>query len=103
MGFASAASVATIFLALVWVRSVKVWGLENRPAVNSISPGNEGPLSHIQILRKRARQTIEDSAVTTGYAANHAAVIRLLNEALATELVYVLRYKRLFLTAKGTR
>lgn len=44
-------------------------------------------------LRRRARQHIENGAVTDGYKANRETVIKLLNEALATELVCVLRYK----------
>ncbi len=65
------------------------------------SAGNEAVLSDIQTLRKRARQNIKEGAVTTGYAADREAVIGLLNEALATELVCVLRYKRHFFMAKG--
>lgn len=63
---------------------------------------NEMPvLSDIQSLRKRARQDIEEGAVTSGYAADRQAVIKLLNEALATELVCVLRYKRHYFMASG--
>ena len=62
---------------------------------------NEVALSDIQSLRKNARKNIEEGAVTLGYAANRKAVIKLLNEALATELVCVLRYKRHFFMAKG--
>lgn len=63
--------------------------------------GNEAALSDIQTLRKRARKNIEEGAVTKGYAADRDMVIKLLNEALATELVCVLRYKRHFFMAKG--
>jgi bacterioferritin len=70
-------------------------------STNEITDGNEVALSDIQTLRKRARQNIEDGAVTKGYAADRKVVIRLLNEALATELVCVLRYKRHFFMAKG--
>lgn len=59
------------------------------------------PLSDIQTLRKSARQHIEEGAVTAGYAADREAVIKLLNEALATELVCVLRYKRHYFMADG--
>ena len=52
------------------------------------------PLTDIPTLRKRARQHIDDGAVTAGYAADRETVIKLLNEALATEIVCVLRYKR---------
>lgn len=44
-------------------------------------------LSDIKAIRKRARQHIEQGAVTAGYLADRATVIRVLNEALATELV----------------
>ncbi len=58
-------------------------------------------LSDIPTLRKRARQHIEEGAVTSGYAAERDTVITLLNEALATELVCVLRYKRHYFMASG--
>jgi bacterioferritin len=58
-------------------------------------------LSDIHDLRKRARKNIEEGAVTKGYGADRKEVIRLLNEALATELVCVLRYKRHYFMAKG--
>ena len=57
------------------------------------------PLSDIKTLRERARQHIEKGAVTSGYAADRGSVIRMLNEALATELVCVLRYKRHYFMA----
>lgn len=58
-------------------------------------------LSDISTLRARARKDIEEGAVTAGYAADRKIVIKLLNEALATELVCVLRYKRHYFMAKG--
>jgi bacterioferritin len=58
-------------------------------------------LSDIQTLRRRAREHIAQGAVTPGYHADRGVVLRLLNEALATELVCVLRYKRHYFTAKG--
>ena len=58
-------------------------------------------LSDIETLRKRAREHIAQGAVTSGYHADRAVVLKLLNEALATELVCVLRYKRHYFTAKG--
>jgi bacterioferritin len=58
-------------------------------------------LTDVQTLRARARRDIEDGAVTPAYAANREAVVGLLNQALATELVCVLRYKRHFYTASG--
>ena len=58
-------------------------------------------LSDIKTLRKRARQDIEKGAVTAGYSADRKHVIKILNEALATELVCVLRYKRHYFMASG--
>ena len=72
----------------------------NQPT-NHIVAGNLKALTDTQTLRKRARQHVEEGAVTTGYAADRTAVIQLLNEALATELVCVLRYKRHYFMAKG--
>src|SRR3989338_5657038 len=61
----------------------------------------ENFLSDIKELRKRARKHIEEGAVTEGYQADRKTVIKLLNEALATEIVCVLRYKRHLYMAKG--
>ena len=58
-------------------------------------------LSDIQAIRERARQHIEQGAVTSGYRADRETVIRVLNESLATEIVCVLRYKRHFFMATG--
>jgi bacterioferritin len=60
-----------------------------------------GFLSDIQTLRARARQHIEEGAVTAGYAADRDTVLKVLNEALATEIVCVLRYRRHHFMAKG--
>lgn len=62
---------------------------------------NGGFLSDIQTLRQRARQHIEQGAVTPGYAADRETVLRLLNEALATEIVCTLRYRRHYYMAQG--
>lgn len=58
-------------------------------------------LTDVQELRRRARQHIETGAVTEGYRANRDTVVKLLNEALATEIVCVLRYKRHYFMAQG--
>jgi bacterioferritin len=58
-------------------------------------------LTDVQELRRRARQHIESGAVTEGYRGNRETVIKLLNEALATEIVCVLRYKRHYFMAQG--
>ena len=58
-------------------------------------------LTDIPTLRKQARKYVEEGAVTMGYGADRNLVIEFLNEALATELVCVLRYKRHYFMAKG--
>ena len=58
-------------------------------------------LTDIQTLRERARKHIENGAVTQGYSADRETVVKLLNEALATEIVCVLRYKRHYFMATG--
>jgi bacterioferritin len=58
-------------------------------------------LTDIKTLRERARKHIENGAVTEGYKADRETVIKLLNEALATEIVCVLRYKRHYFMASG--
>jgi bacterioferritin len=58
-------------------------------------------VSDIENIRKRARKDIEKGAMTAGYSADRATVVKLLNHALATELVCVLRYKYHYYTASG--
>lgn len=58
-------------------------------------------LTDIKTLRERARQHIENGAVTSGYSADRETVLKLLNEALATEIVCVLRYRRHYFMASG--
>lgn len=58
-------------------------------------------LSDVTKIRQRARQHMEQGPITAGYKADRAKVIAVLNEALATELVCVLRYKRHYYMAKG--
>ncbi|MBX3234667.1 MAG: hypothetical protein KF814_00825 [Nitrospiraceae bacterium] len=60
-----------------------------------------GFLTDVKTLRERARRHIEQGAVTPGYGARVDTVLKLLNEALATELVCVLRYKRHYFMAQG--
>ena len=62
---------------------------------------NQPFLSDIQELRRRARKHIEKGAVTENYKADIDTVLRVLNEALATEIVCVLRYKRHHYMARG--
>lgn len=58
-------------------------------------------LTDVPTLRKNARQNIDNGAVTVGYSADKAKVISLLNDALATELVCMLRYRRHYFMANG--
>ena len=58
-------------------------------------------LTDIKTLRERARKHIENGAITEGYSADRDTVVKLLNEALATEIVCVLRYKRHYFMATG--
>jgi bacterioferritin len=58
-------------------------------------------VNDIQAIRKRARSHIEQGAVTQGYRADRKAVIAILNDALATEIICVLRYKRHYYMASG--
>ena len=58
-------------------------------------------LSDIKEIRKRARQNMDNGAITAGYRADREKVIAVLNEVLATELVCVLRYKRHYYMAAG--
>jgi len=58
-------------------------------------------LTDIKTLRERARKHMEQGAVTEGYRADRETVIKVLNEALATEIVCVLRYRRHYFMASG--
>jgi len=58
-------------------------------------------LSDVKTLRARARKHIEQGAITESYGADRKTVLRLLNEALATELICVLRYRRHYFMASG--
>ncbi|MHB9425017.1 ferritin-like domain-containing protein [Pseudomonas amygdali] len=63
----------------------------------------QSQLSDVNTLRQRARQNVENGAMTEGYSADRETVLRLLNESLATELVCVLRYKRHYYMASGLK
>jgi len=66
---------------------------------NTVESINRDPLDIAAI--RRAAENIEDGAVTDGYKANRAEVVKLLNAALATELVCIMRYKRHYFTVSG--
>ena len=58
-------------------------------------------LTDVKELRRRARTHMGQGAVTEGYRANREAVVDMLNQALATEIVCVLRYRRHYFMAVG--
>src|SRR5271169_4363033 len=58
-------------------------------------------LSDVRKLRERARSHMLDGAVTKSYDGDTEVACKVLNAALATELVCVLRYKRHYFMAKG--
>ena len=63
--------------------------------------GKKPFLTDVKELRRRARKHIEKGAVTEGYRPDRVTVVRILNEALATEIVCVLRYRRHYFMATG--
>src|SRR5256885_11357664 len=77
------------------------------PDANAASGGNDTSrkatpfLTDVQTLRQRARQHIEQGAITETYGADRDTVVNVLNQALATEIVCVLRYRRHYFMAQG--
>jgi bacterioferritin len=70
--------------------------------VKKAKPNKKKPfLTDVKTLRRRAREHIERGAVTEGYRLDPEVVVKILNEALATEIVCVLRYKRHYFLAMG--
>ena len=66
-----------------------------------ITMNTKSALTDVKTLRAQARIHIEQGAVTAGYTADRSEVIKLLNDALATEIVCVLRYRRHHFMARG--
>jgi bacterioferritin len=64
--------------------------------------GGQRFISDIQTIRRRAREHMERGAVTPNYPEGREHICALLNEALATEIVCVLRYKRHYHAARGS-
>ena len=56
----------------------------------------------LQEVRRRARSDVENGAVTAAYRGDRGQVIELLNQALSTELVCNLRYRRHYFMASAT-
>lgn len=61
----------------------------------------KAPLTDVKTLREAARRHVEEGAVTQFHSENRETVIGLLNQALATELVCVLRYRHDYFMARG--
>lgn len=59
-------------------------------------------LTNVPDAPSPARQGVENGATTSGCEADAEIVIRLLNEALATEIICILRYKRHYFMAVGS-
>ncbi len=77
--------------------SKKTAAKKAKPASKSGTAG----MTDVATLRRNARKNIEKGAITDSYTADKEVVIKLLNEALATEYVCVLRYYRHYFMAKG--
>ncbi len=76
--------------------------MSSRPVSTHARAVEQAPfLSDVKTLRERARQHIGDGAVTRGYAGDIRTAVQVLNVALATELICVLRYKRHYFMARG--
>jgi bacterioferritin len=71
-------------------------------ATSSGAQGTPTPfLTDVETLRQRARQHIEEGAVTPSYGADRDTVVKVLNDVLATEIVCTLRYRRHYYMAQG--
>jgi len=67
----------------------------------SASPSSGERLELDTAALEAAKRSLEKGAVTPSYGPWREDIIRLLNDALATEIVCTLRYKRHYFTAKG--
>ncbi len=75
--------------------------MSKKPASAAHTSAKSRPIDDTATLRANARKNIDKGAVTGTYSADKATVIKLLNEALATEYVCVLRYYRHYFMASG--
>jgi bacterioferritin len=71
------------------------------PAASTATKTGKAPSTDVKAMRQRARQNIESGAVTEDYRGDREAILELLDQALATELLCVLRYKRHYFMAYG--
>jgi bacterioferritin len=76
--------------------------MSSKPVLSNAKRSAKQPfLTDVKTLRERARQHIAGGAVTEGYGGDTETAVKVLNAALATELVCVLRYKRHYFMARG--
>jgi bacterioferritin len=76
----------------------------NMKQTNTAPDGGQAFISDLDALRKRAREQMMKGAVTPSYPeTDRKAIVELLQTALATELVCVLRYKRHYFVTHGIR
>src|SRR5260221_10638737 len=67
------------------------------------SPADKPRLTDVQTLRDSARRHVQDGAVPEHYRGDREKVLRLLNQALATDVVCVLRYRHHYFMARGLK
>ena len=67
------------------------------------APNPKPTLTDVQTLRESARRHVEEGAVTEHYRGDRQKVVELLNEALATEMVCVMRYRHNYFVARGLK
>jgi bacterioferritin len=75
-----------------------------RDSNNAPQESNQDPSARLELDEaaiERAREHLDAGAVTPSFGPWSKEIVRLLNDALATELVCVLRYKRHHFTAHG--
>ena len=76
--------------------------MKNKSASSAVmSSPSDDVLVLDQTGLEAAKNSLSDGAITPAYGPHRDAIVKLLNDALATELVCILRYKRHYYTAKG--
>ena len=76
----------------------------NKPSQGKVQSLHDDDVPHLRLdegALEAAKRSLEKGAVTPSYGPWREDIIKLLNDALATEIVCTLRYKRHYYTAKG--
>ncbi|MBV8772943.1 MAG: bacterioferritin [Deltaproteobacteria bacterium] len=73
----------------------------DNPGQQSVTDFGRHTLASVEEMRARARRHLESGAVTDEYKADRSQVVQILNQALATELICMLRYKSHYYRARG--